>query len=79
MLSNLSYTRPHAADLRRRLHEPHRFIQVVTGARQVGKTTLITQAAEKSGLPYRYASADEPTLRGLEWIAQQWDAARLRR
>ncbi len=77
MLSKLSYTRPHAADLRRRLHEPHRFIQVVTGARQVGKTTLITQVAEKSGLPYRYASADEPTLRGPEWIAQQWDAARL--
>jgi predicted AAA+ superfamily ATPase len=25
----------------------------------------------------RYASADEPTLRGPDWIAQQWDAARL--
>ncbi|MGH8490792.1 MAG: hypothetical protein ACREXS_18505 [Gammaproteobacteria bacterium] len=25
----------------------------------------------------RYASADEPTLRGVEWIAQQWEAARL--
>ncbi len=77
MMSNLSYTRPHAADLLRRLYEPRRFIQVVTGARQVGKTTLITQAAEKSGLSYRYASADEPTLRGPGWIAQQWDAARL--
>ena len=76
-MSNLSYTRPHAADLLRRMYEPRRFIQVVTGARQVGKTTLITQAAEKSGLPYRYASADEPTLRGPGWIAQQWDAARL--
>ena len=61
----------------RRLHEPRRFIQVISGARQVGKTTLITQAAEKCGLPFRYASADEPTLRGPEWIAQQWDAARL--
>jgi uncharacterized protein len=27
--------------------------------------------------PARYASADEPTLRGSGWIAQQWDAARL--
>lgn len=77
MLSNLSYTRPHGGDLLRRLCEPRRFIQVITGARQVGKTTLITQVAEKTGLPYRYASADEPTLRGSEWIAQQWDAARL--
>jgi len=24
----------------------------------------------------RHASADEPTLRGAEWIAQQWEAAR---
>jgi predicted AAA+ superfamily ATPase len=29
--------------------------------------------------PVRYASADEPTLRGGDWIAQQWDAARLER
>lgn len=28
-------------------------------------------------LPVRFASADEPTLRGPEWIAEQWDAARL--
>jgi len=28
-------------------------------------------------MPVRYASADEPTLRGADWIAQQWDAARL--
>ena len=43
----------------------------------MGKTTLITQVAEQSGLAHRFASADEPTLRGPEWIAQQWDAARL--
>lgn len=77
MLSKLSYTRPHAEDLLRRLREPRRFIQVVAGPRQVGKTTLITQVAERSGLPFRYASADEPTLRGREWIEQQWDAARI--
>ena len=61
----------------RRLRERRRFIQVVAGPRQVGKTTLVRQVAEASGLVYRYASADEPTLRGGEWIAQQWDAARL--
>ena len=77
MLSNLTYTRPCAADLLDRLQEPRRFLQVITGARQVGKTTLVTQVAEQSGLLYRFTSADEPTLRGPEWIAQQWDAARL--
>lgn len=76
MLSNLSYVRPQASDLRRRLEEPRRFIQIVTGARQVGKTTLVNQVAEQAGLPYRYGSADEPTLRGPGWIAQQWDIAR---
>ena len=27
-------------------------------------------------MAHRFASADEPTLRGPEWIAQQWDGAR---
>jgi predicted AAA+ superfamily ATPase len=49
---------------------------VIAGARQVGKTTLVTQVAERAGLPCRYASADEPTLRGPEWIEQQWEASR---
>ncbi|MDE2750974.1 MAG: ATP-binding protein [Gemmatimonadota bacterium] len=77
MLSKSSYVRSQASDLGQRLAEPRRFIQIVTGARQVGKTTLVNQVAEQAGLPYRYGSADEPTLRGPGWIAQQWDIARL--
>jgi predicted AAA+ superfamily ATPase len=78
-MSKLSqpFRRRHAAELARRLAEPRRFIQVVAGARQVGKTTLVQQATEGSGRPLRYASADEPTLRGPDWINQQWHAARL--
>jgi hypothetical protein len=75
--SSTPYRRPHAAELRRRLAEPRRFIQVVAGPRQVGKTTLVQQLAEEMGAGLRYASADEPTLRGADWIAQQWDAAGL--
>lgn len=63
--------------MRERLGEPRRFIQVVTGPRQVGKTTLVQAVTADSGLPVRFASADEPTLRGDAWIGQQWDAARL--
>ena len=73
----MRYTRPQAAELLARLREPRRFIQVVAGARQVGKTTLVGQAAERSGLPHHTASADEPALRGSGWLAAQWDAARL--
>jgi predicted AAA+ superfamily ATPase len=52
-------------------------MQVVTGARQVGKTTLVTQIVKKAHLAHVFASADEPTLRGLGWIDAQWKAARL--
>ena len=64
--------------LLRRLKEPRRFIQVVTGPRQVGKTTLIHQTLEKLKLPFQYASADQPALRDRTWIEQQWDVARLK-
>jgi predicted AAA+ superfamily ATPase len=71
------YTRPQAAQLARRIAEPRRFIQVLAGPRQVGKTTLVQSVLDAADQPYRYASADEPGLRGDAWIAQQWDAARL--
>lgn len=73
----ITFQRPQGGQLARRLKEPRRFIQVVAGPRQTGKTTLVQQVTEASGLPVRFASADEPTLRGPEWIGQQWEAARL--
>ena len=76
MSAKFAYRRPQTDELVLRLLEPRRFIQVVAGSRQVGKTTLAGQAAQRSGLPTRYASADEPTLRGVPWIEQQWEAAR---
>ncbi len=81
MLSILSkrattFQRSRAAVLAGRLREPRRFLQVVAGPRQVGKTTLVRQVTEASGLPVQWASGDEPTLRGDAWIEQQWEAAR---
>lgn len=72
-----AFTRHQAAELTRRLQEPRRFIQILAGARQVGKTTLAGQVADRVGLPRRYASADEPTLRDTAWVETQWEAARL--
>jgi len=71
------FQRPYGAVLSARLAEPRRFFQVVTGSRQVGKTTLVQQVVDALPAPVRFASADEPTLRGTEWIAEQWEAARL--
>ena len=70
------FTRIYGLQLAARLAEPRRFLQVVAGPRQVGKTTLVRKALEPFGEPARYVTAAEPTLRDREWIAQQWDAAR---
>lgn len=72
-----TYQRPQAAELARRLAEPRRHIQVVTGARQVGKTTLVRQVIKGLEGPVRFVSADEPTLRDGAWLRQQWEAARV--
>ncbi len=71
-----TYSRPIVATLISRLQEPPRFIQVLIGARQVGKTTAANQAAERSQIAYHYATADVPGLRSLKWIEQQWEIAR---
>lgn len=73
----MRYTRPQANTLRDRLNEPRRFIQVVAGPRQVGKTTLVRQVTDELDVPVWSASADEPTLRGRGWIAEEWEYARI--
>jgi predicted AAA+ superfamily ATPase len=44
----------------RRASEPRRFIQVLAGPRQVGKTTIARQVMAAIELPTHYASADDP-------------------
>jgi uncharacterized protein len=73
----MGYIRPQAGTLRDRLSEPRRFIQVVAGPRQVGKTTLVRQVTSELDVPVWSATADEPTLRGRGWIAEEWEYARI--
>ena len=72
-----SFTRAQLEVLVGRLREPRRYLQVIAGPRQVGKTTLVLQALERIRVPARYASADEVAGRDREWIATQWDLSRL--
>ena len=65
------YKRPILKTLQERLAEPRRFIQVLAGPRQVGKTTIARQAMAKIGDAAIYASADEPVLKGAAWV-EQW-------
>ena len=61
----------------KRLKEPRMFIQVLCGPRQVGKTTLITQALRETAIPHVYASADDAPDVSPIWLRQIWDKARL--
>lgn len=52
--------------------KPQPVFQVVTGPRQVGKTTIAQQVMDKLPFPSVYASADSPLPPGPEWIETQW-------
>jgi uncharacterized protein len=69
------------ANFTNRLAEPRRFLQVLAGPRQVGKTTLIKQALTKLKsanpmLAQHSVSADNPGLVGSSWLKTQWETAR---
>jgi uncharacterized protein len=70
------YKRPQFKALFDRLSEPRRFIQVLSGPRQSGKTTLIGQVLRELPFPSRYASADALEAREPAWLGQQWNVAR---
>lgn len=63
--------------LKSRMHEPRKFIQVLAGARQVGKTTSIQQFLQQTAIPYINESADGGQ-NTAEWITQLWQTVRFR-
>jgi predicted AAA+ superfamily ATPase len=72
------FKRPAFHTLLKRVQEPKRFIQVLAGPRQTGKTTIARQVSEAVSFPVHFATADEPTLKDRNWLIQQWEMARLR-
>ncbi len=72
------FKRPHYNTVFTRLREPRRFIQVLAGPRQSGKTTLIHQVTQEIDIKTMYASADAIIPASTIWIEQQWEMARLR-
>lgn len=59
-----------------RLRERRRFIQVIVGPRQVGKTTSIRQVLDAIEFPSRYVTADTAMLESAAWLDEQWARAR---
>ena len=71
------FERPYLQTLAKRINEPRRFIQVIMGPRQVGKTTLVTQLTKKITIPHLFVSADAVPASDKSWLSAQWDAARI--
>jgi len=73
----ISYKRISYKEIFNRLSGDLSTIQVLTGPRQVGKTTLIKQVLDDIQQPWHYASADGPAINSETWVAQQWEIARV--
>ena len=68
----------HLQHLIKRINEPRRFIQVLYGPRQVGKTTLILQFLSKMATESMYETADTVTAADAKWLQTIWETARIK-
>lgn len=60
-----------------RIKESRKFIQVVTGPRQVGKTTVVSQVLEQYEGASAYRLAEGLGMRPIDWLEGEWNAARI--
>ena len=72
------FERSHLQPLIKRIQEPRRFLQVIMGPRQVGKTPLVTQLAAQLKMDYYFVSADSVAAGNITWLEQQWETARIK-
>lgn len=70
------HKRSQLSRLQERLSGPRKFMQVLYGPRQVGKTTLVRQLmADWQGFAH-YAAADGEAVWDAYWLNKQWELAR---
>ena len=72
------FERNHLSTLKKRMKEPRKFIQVLMGPRQTGKTTLLNQLVEILKKGYHFTSADAVAAANASWLEQQWEATRIK-
>lgn len=72
------FERSQLAQLKKRLSKPRKFIQVILGPRQVGKTTLAEQLSRKLDIEHLFVSTDAVPPSNSLWIEQQWETARIK-
>lgn len=71
------YIRNQYYTLRSRVLEPRKFIQVLAGPRQVGKSTVVAQVLRDITIPYTLENADMVDKRDSDWIRRVWESARV--
>ena len=71
------YKRSTYETIRKRLEEPRRFVQVIMGPRQIGKSTVVKQVLDDCGKPFLFYSADTIPSTSSTWISECWNTARL--
>ncbi|MCL2040971.1 MAG: ATP-binding protein [Bacteroidales bacterium] len=64
--------------LTRRMNESRKFIQVLYGPRQVGKTTMILQLLSKIAVENIYETADTVAAADTRWLQTVWETARIK-
>ena len=64
-------------EIKERIIEPRKFIQVLVGPRQVGKTTLVVQLLQQITMAHYFVTADDLYAADNTWIRQEWSNARL--
>ena len=72
----MTYIRKQYHTLRERILEPRRFMQILAGPRQVGKTTLVGQVLDDISIPYTLEVADAIDPKDSDWIHRVWESAR---
>ncbi len=70
------YKRSEYKIIKSRLEEPRKFIQVLMGARQIGKSTVVKQVLKDINQPYQFFSADNVPTTYNGWIAECWATCR---
>ena len=70
------YKRAEYQTIINRLKEQRKFIQVVMGARQIGKSTVVKQVLKDLDAPYQFYSADNVPATNSAWISNCWAAVR---
>ena len=72
------YKRPQFQELKSRIPESRSKIQVISGPRQVGKSTMVKQVLQEIDIPYMLVSADNIDHTNTAWIGEMWATARAR-